>query len=105
MSSSQGEWSADGKDIPSIDLHTKAKHQILEKYIENLIITLYGKPRYGETKFTLIDGFCGGGIYKNPGELQWVGSPIRMIKAVREGFNKSKRKIPLDVKYIFIDSK
>lgn len=108
MSESQARWSADGKYIPSIDHHTKAKHKIIEKYIENLIIKLYGETRYGETRFTFIDGFCGGGMYKDEeSKTIWAGSPIRIINAVREGYKKSKRKypVPLNVKYIFIDSK
>lgn len=105
MSGAQATWSADGSYIPSIELHTKAKHQILEEYIENLIITLYGKPRYGETTFTFIDGFCGGGMYDDKdNKTHWEGSPLRIIKAVREGFIKSKRRLSLNVKYIFIDN-
>ncbi|NEP10706.1 MAG: hypothetical protein F6K14_10915 [Symploca sp. SIO2C1] len=64
MSKAQAKWSADGSYVPPIDVHTEAKHQIIEEYIENLIITLVGKARYGERTFTFIDGFCGGGIYK-----------------------------------------
>ncbi|MGD1715620.1 hypothetical protein [Dapis sp. BLCC M172] len=63
MSNSKAKWGADGSELPTIDPHTKAKHQIIEEYIENLIITLYGKTRYGERTFTFIDGFCGGGMY------------------------------------------
>jgi hypothetical protein len=92
MSEAQAKWSADGSSIPSIDIHTEAKHQILEEYIENLIITLYGKARYGETTFTFIDGFCGGGIYQKDHNY-WEGSPIRIMKAVRSGYLKSKRKL------------
>ncbi|NER98335.1 MAG: three-Cys-motif partner protein TcmP [Symploca sp. SIO1B1] len=104
MSKAQAKWSADGSYIPAIDIHTEAKHQILEEYIENLIITLVKKSQYGERTFTFIDGFCGGGIYKKDNNY-WAGSPIRIIKAVRSGYLKSKRKLSLNVKFIFIDSK
>jgi len=103
---SQAEWSADGRTLPTVDPHTKAKHKILEEYIENLVITLYGKGRYGVTNFTFIDAFCGGGMYRDPETRQeWEGSPIRIIRAVQKGYEKSKRLYPLNVKYIFIDSK
>jgi three-Cys-motif partner protein len=108
MSKSQATWSADGKDIPLIDPHTKAKHKIIENYIENLIIKLYGETRFGETKFTFIDGFSGGGVYDDrESKSLWAGSPVRIINAVREGYRKSKRCYPepLNIKYIFIDSK
>lgn len=102
---SKPEWSADGSDIPVIDPHTKAKHQIIEKYIENLIVTLYAKGRRGETTFTFIDGFCGGGMYEDcDNDTEWEGSPIKMIQAVRRGYKNSIRKYSLNVKFIFIDS-
>ncbi|NEO99015.1 MAG: three-Cys-motif partner protein TcmP [Symploca sp. SIO2E9] len=106
MSEAQAKWSTDGIYIPYIDPHTKAKHQILEEYIKNLIFTLYGKGRYGVTKFTFIDGFCGGGIYNDKdNNNHWYGSPIKIIKAVREGYVKSRRQFRLDVKFIFIEKK
>lgn len=106
MSNPQEIWSADGSNIPEIKPHTKAKHQILDTYLENLIYTLYGKGRYGETTFTFVDGFCGGGMYYDPdNETEWQGSPIRMIEAIRAGYKKSKREYDLNVKFIFIDNK
>ena len=102
---SRAEWSADGKDLPIVDPHTKAKHRILEEYIENLVITLYGKGRYGVTNFTFVDAFCGGGMYSDPeAKEEWEGSPLRMIRAVQRGYEKSRRQYPLNVKYIFMDS-
>lgn len=106
MSKSQAKWSPDGSELPTIDPQTKAKHQIIEEYIENLIITLYGKAKYGEQTFTFIDGFSGGGMYSDQEHSKkWEGSPIRIIKAVRSAYNKCKRKYPLNIKYIFIDNK
>lgn len=103
---SNAEWSADGSGLPSIDPHTKAKHQIIEEYITNLIHTLYGKARYGVNTFTFIDGFCGGGMYYDrDNKTTWEGSPIRLIKAVRAGYERSKREYSLNIKFIFIDSK
>lgn len=105
MSETQAKWSADGSYLPHIDPHTQAKHRILEAYIENLIITLYGTGKHGLEKFTFVDGFCGGGIYNDQDNKKpWSGSPIRIINAVREGYKKSKRTYPLDVKFIFIDN-
>lgn len=108
VSRAQSTWSADGSYLPTIDPHTKAKHQIIEKYIENLVITLYKKATYGVTTYTFIDGFCGGGMYKDQEtNSEWEGSPIRLIKAVREAHKKSQRiyREPLDVTFIFIDVK
>ncbi len=105
VSKSQATWSADGSHIPDIHPHTKAKHQILETYLENLIYTLYGKGRYGETTFTFVDGFCGGGMYcDRDNKREWKGSPIRIIEAIRAGYKKSKREYDLNVKFIFINN-
>lgn len=105
MSEAQAKWSADGNYLPQIDPHTQAKHRIIEAYIENLIITLYGTGQHGLEKFTFVDGFCGGGIYDNRDNKKlWYGSPLRIINAVREGYKKSRRTYPLDVKFIFIDN-
>lgn len=39
------------------------------------------------------------------GDSLWEGSPLRMIKAVREGYRRANRTYPLDVQFIFIDEK
>ncbi|MDS1347141.1 three-Cys-motif partner protein TcmP [Planktothrix agardhii] len=67
-------------------------------------LTLYGKSRHGETTFTFVDGFCGGGVYYDTENNQsWLGSPIRIIQAVRKGFQKANRTLDINVNYIFID--
>lgn len=103
MSKKDTQWSSDGSMIDDINPHTKVKHLLIEKYVDDLVYTLYASG--GNRKFTLIDGFCGGGIYqdkKNHNQL-WYGSPIRFIQAVRKAHERSGRTIPLDVKFIFIE--
>ncbi len=105
MSGSDTKWSADGQTIPDIEPHTKTKHLLIEQYVTDLIYTLYGTvfPR-GTDTFTFVDGFCGGGTYNDrESKNTWHGSPIRLINAVREGYFKSKRTYPLNIKFIFID--
>lgn len=105
-------WLADGSHIPSVEPHTKAKHQILEDYIKNWIVTLCGNNMGKKKTVTIIDGFCGGGIYSDPennGEL-WLGSPIRIIQMVMDGLDivrskKGKPNYNLDARFIFIDDK
>lgn len=103
-------WLADGSHIPPIEPHTKAKHQILADYIKNWIVTLCGNNRGKKKTITIVDGFCGGGIYFDPenNNKLWLGSPIRMIEMVRDGLNivkseKGKPHYDLDAKFIFID--
>jgi three-Cys-motif partner protein len=104
--SNKAKWNFEDEEIPSIEPHTKIKHLILEQYIENLIYVMHGKTQYGIKSFTLVDGFCGGGQYRDEQNRFLPGSPIRIIEAVRRGFEKSKRKYsqPLDIQYVFIDS-
>lgn len=101
----QAYWSPDGSQIPTLEPHTRAKHKILETYVEELVYTLYGKGRYGNTQFTFVDGFCGGGIYRDPEteELE-AGSPVKIFQAVMRGVKRSNRSYEIDVQYIFIDS-
>jgi three-Cys-motif partner protein len=104
MSNSDTTWSADGTNIPNIAPHTKTKHLLIEQYVTDLICTLYGTGKHGVKTFTIVDGFSGGGIYNDrESHNTWQGSPIRLINAVREGYLKSQRTYPLDVKFIFIE--
>ena len=106
MSNSDTKWSADGQEIPDIEPHTKTKHLLIEQYVTDLIYILHRTGHRGVTNFTIIDGFCGGGIYNDRDSHSiWFGSPIRLINAVREGYLKSGRTYPLNVKFIFIDKK
>lgn len=107
MSNKKIYWTADGSSMIDIKPHTRAKHLLLEEYVKNWIDTLCGNHGWCENTVTLIDGFCGGGIYKD-GESLWEGSPIRMMKMVEEGHRivKEERSKPyhkLNVKFIFID--
>lgn len=102
-------WSSDGRTLPDIERHTKAKHQILEDYVSDWIFTLCGNNIGLKKTVTLIDGFCGGGMYHDENHKLWCGSPIRLINAVERGLervkkDKSKPDYELNVKYIFIDN-
>ncbi|MBD1931841.1 MULTISPECIES: three-Cys-motif partner protein TcmP [Cyanophyceae] len=100
------EWSADGSELPTIPLYAKTKHLVLQEYVKNWIEVLCGHGRHGVKKVTLVDGFCGGGMYKD-GEQLWEGSAIRMIRMVEEGLKNVQQRKPwhqLDAEYIFIDN-
>jgi len=102
-------WDSKGDYLPSIDPHTKSKHQILEEYIKRYIETLCGNNLGNRKVVTFIDGFCGGGAYIDEQHRKWKGSPLIIVEAVEEALNivktkKSKPNYELDVKFIFIDS-
>lgn len=99
-------WAGDGSELPEIPLYAKTKHLVLQEYIKNWVEVICGHGKHGAKKVTLIDGFCGGGIYKNGKEL-WEGSALRMIRMVNEGLKTVQERKPwhkLDAKYIFIDN-
>ncbi|PMB10299.1 hypothetical protein CEN49_04390, partial [Fischerella thermalis CCMEE 5273] len=96
----------DGKEIPDIPAYAKGKHLVLQEYIKNWIEVICGHCVFGPEKLTLIDGFCGGGVYRD-GEQYWDGSAIRMIRMVEEGLLKVQERKPWynpDINFIFIDN-
>lgn len=98
-------WTADGSHLPAVSLHTKAKHRVLEDYVEAWVNTLVGHGKFGVKTITIVDGFCGGGIYQD-GDHLWEGSSLRIIRKVQEAFQKIKLRKPwqeLDFEFIFID--
>lgn len=104
-------WNADGSDLPSVEAHTKARHRVTEDYVKDWIITLCGNNIGKSKKVTLIDGFCGGGMYVDEEtQERWPGSPIRLLRSVKEGLEfvkqyRGKPNYELDAKFIFVDSK
>lgn len=102
---SEVKWTVDGLML-DIDHHTRTKHLLLESYLQDWVETLTGNCKIGTGQVTLIDGFCGGGIYRD-GDSFWEGSPIRMIRAIEASWQKVKERKPyqdLDIAYLFVDA-
>ena len=98
-------WTPDGQ-MPDIEPYTKIKHELLESYLCDWVETIVGNRFYTPNpKVTIVDGFSGGGIYKD-GEGTWEGSPIRIIRAIEKGWEIVKERKPyqsLDIAYLFVD--
>ncbi|WP_211442737.1 three-Cys-motif partner protein TcmP [Collimonas humicola] len=100
----------DWTDGPAeLEAHSLTKHDVLVgylcRYFEQRTLNARGRERF---RITLVDGFCGGGLYKVRGTSQEaLGSPLRMLAAVEEArvrVNHGRIKpLDLDVQYIFID--
>lgn len=100
----------DWTDGPAeLDAHSLTKHDVLVgylcRYFEQRTLNARGRDRF---RITLVDGFCGGGLYKVRGTGQEaLGSPLRMLAAVAEAqilVNVGRTKpLNLDVQYVFID--
>lgn len=106
MAQSHYDW---GNGPAEIDPHSVTKHEVLVgyliRYFEQRTLNARGRERL---RITLVDGFCGGGLYTLRGRNQEVmGSPLRMLAAVEEArvlINAKRTKpLDLDVRYVFID--
>jgi three-Cys-motif partner protein len=76
-----------------IDPHTRAKHRILERYLQAWLPIMSSRNE----RLVIVDGFAGPGVYKN-GE---PGSPIIELKAFLE--HDHRKVITAELVYVFID--
>ena len=100
----------DWTDGPAeLEAHSLTKHDVLVgyllRYFEQRTLNARGRERF---RITLVDGFCGGGLYTVKGRNEEaLGSPLRMLGAVEEArirINLDRPKpIDLDVQYVFVD--
>lgn len=94
---------------PVIGRHSLNKHQVLEEYLLRYLDKLYAKA-HEYVRFSIIDGFAGGGIYKrgDTGELHF-GSPILVMetvaKAAQQLSYKHGKKVELRARYYFVEKK
>lgn len=102
-----------GDRPPTIEPHSRAKHAILDGYVERYIEVLCALPHRESIHLTLVDGFAGGGLYWNPLDRQnHRGSPLIMLEAadraerlVNERRVAQGQRTPLRVKteFFFVD--
>ncbi len=109
MKKQKYDWSVGGQ-LPKIERHSIAKHEVLQSYLEKYVEVLTGDPRREQLKINLIDGFAGGGEYENAitGDIH-RGSPYVMLGAMQVAKVKAQsiRRKPfcLDARYIFVERK
>jgi three-Cys-motif partner protein len=92
---------------PLIDRHSQTKHAIVEEYVRQYVLTLMLPANIPELRLSIIDGFSGGGNFSTEDGNVVDGSPLLMMRAVREArmlINQGRR-IPRDinVEYSFVD--
>lgn len=75
------DWGQDGS-IPEIGEHSLAKHRIIDEYVSRYIKILSANPRQPYLNLTIVDGFCGGGLYTYGTETV-PGSPLILLRAVK----------------------
>lgn len=96
-----------GRPPPVIDRHSQIKHTIVEEYVRRYVLTLMAPAHIPELRLSIIDGFSGGGCYQTEAGGLVDGSPLLMMRAVREArmLLNQDRRIPrnINVEYSFVD--
>lgn len=95
-----------GERPPELGLHSVAKHNIYERYLSRYIETLTQNHRQTALNMTIVDGFCGGGLYTLNGK-ETEGSPLRMLAVVdtaQEALTAAReRGFQIRCDFVFID--
>lgn len=98
-----------GNPPPPLKRHSEVKHALLRNYLVEYFLTLVSMPQQDKIQLTIVDGFCGGGLYVNETSQEVPGSPIVILEAIREAevlvnVRQERRKpILIDVELICID--
>jgi len=76
-------WSWGGP-LPTLERHSEVKHSLLRNYLVDYFLTLVARPEQDQIKLTIVDGFCGGGLYLSADGEVMPGSPLVILEAVKE---------------------
>lgn len=98
-------WRPDGPP-PSIEEHSKAKLDVLRSYLRAYFDRLNVNPGREEFRLDLVDGFAGGGTFRD-GEKTLPGSPLIMLeeaKAAEDRLNRRRKKpLRFDCRFYFVE--
>ena len=101
----QFKWHPD-EPPPRIELHSKAKLSVLRSYLSAYFDRLNVNPSRETFRLDLVDGFSGGGTFRD-GESVLSGTPLIMLEeaaAARERLNRKRTKpLHIDCKFYFVD--
>lgn len=99
-----------GSPPPQLKRHSEVKHALLRNYLIQYFLTLVSLPQQDKIQLTIVDGFCGGGLYIDEAGQEVPGSPIVILEAIQEAaalvnLRQERRKpILIDVELICIDA-
>lgn len=108
MTQKHYEWEIGGTP-PEILRHSQVKHDLLRDYLVDYFLTLVTAPGQERVQLTIVDGFCGGGLYREKSGREVPGSPLVILQAVKEAQARvmlqmqRHKPIDFDVKLICID--
>lgn len=107
MSGGHYEWCL-GEPLPQLGDHSVAKHEIFEQYVGIYIERLTRTPSQTMLNLTIVDGFCGGGLYRR-GQVEADGSPLRLLNSVEQAdraLNAARAKgFAVRADFFFVDDK
>lgn len=98
-----------GNPPPLLKRHSEVKHALLRNYLVEYFLTLVSMPQQEKIRLTIVDGFCGGGLYINEDGIEVPGSPLVILEAIKEAavlvnVRQDRRKpIQIDLELICID--
>lgn len=72
-----------GEPLPGIEAHTERKLEVIEQYLDVYFNTVTASRRMDVLRITIVDGFCGGGLYQKGEEIRH-GSPFALLNAVEK---------------------
>lgn len=91
---------------PAIEEHSRAKLAVLRSYLRAYFDRLNVNPQREEFKLDLVDGFAGGGTFRD-GDENLSGTPLIMLEESAEAekrLNRGRTKpLRFDCKFYFID--
>ena len=98
-------WHPDERP-PLIEPHSKAKLDVLRSYLRAYFDRLNVNPNREKFKLDLVDGFAGGGTFRD-GEDIVSGTPLIMLEEFQEAINRLNRNrtkpLSFDCKFYFVD--
>ncbi|TXI24947.1 MAG: three-Cys-motif partner protein TcmP [Roseateles sp.] len=98
-----------GSRPPLLKRHSEVKHALLRNYLIKYFLTLFSRLQREQLRMTVVDGFCGGGLYLNEDGKEMPGSPLVILQAIDEArflvMTRQERRKPIqiDVELICID--
>ena len=91
---------------PAIEEHSKAKLTVLRRYIRAYFDRLGTSPARDEFRLDLVDGFAGGGIFRDGDSIE-AGTPLIMLEeseAAQKRLNLGRNKpLLFNCKFHFVD--
>ena len=92
---------------PQIEEHSKAKLDVLRRYLRAYFDTLGINPVRDEFRLDLVDGFAGGGTFLDDDGSTVLGTPLIMLeetRAAEERLNQERiKQLRFDCKMHFVD--